>query len=243
MLFSLKSATAVSAAALSLVFATETFAADVTWNVSLWGKRRAFTEHVEKLAEEVADGLVVRCIETSEQTRRLASSLGVPLIPFEQVERIHLTVDGADEVDPQGQLIKGGGAALLREKIIANASDHMVVIADPSKQVERLGKFPLPVEVTPFGYTITAKLVYDVLAASGIDRPRVELRSLSNGELVVTDGGNHILDCHCERIPDAEALAARLSNVPGVVDHGLFIGLARTVIIGNENGATVFEFS
>ncbi|WP_300424286.1 ribose-5-phosphate isomerase RpiA [uncultured Hyphomonas sp.] len=198
---------------------------------------------VEMLAEEVADGLVVRCIETSEQTRRLASSLGVSLIPFEQVERIHLTVDGADEVDPQGQLIKGGGAALLREKIIANASDHMVVIADPSKQVERLGKFPLPVEVTPFGYTITAKLVYDVLAASGIDRPRVQLRSLTNGELVVTDGGNHILDCHCERIPDAEALAARLSNVPGVVEHGLFIGLARTVIIGNENGATVFEFS
>jgi ribose 5-phosphate isomerase A len=198
---------------------------------------------VEMLAEEVADGLVVRCIETSEQTRRLASSLGVPLIPFEQVERIHLTVDGADEVDPQGQLIKGGGAALLREKIIANASDHMVVIADPSKQVERLGKFPLPVEVTPFGYTITAKLVYDVLAASGIDRPRVQLRSLTNGELIVTDGGNHILDCHCERIPDAEALAARLSNVPGVVEHGLFIGLARTVIIGNENGATVFEFS
>ena len=198
---------------------------------------------VEMLAEEVADGLVVRCIETSEQTRRLASSLGVPLIPFEQVERIHLTVDGADEVDPQGQLIKGGGAALLREKIIANASDHMVVIADPSKQVERLGKFPLPVEVTPFGYTITAKLVYDVLAASGIDRPRVQLRSLTNGELVVTDGGNHMLDCHCERIPDAEALAARLSNVPGVVEHGLFIGLARTVIIGNENGATVFEFS
>ena len=198
---------------------------------------------VEMLAEEVVDGLVVRCIETCEQTRRLVSSLGVPLIPFEQVERIHLTVDGADEVDPQGQLIKGGGAALLREKIIANASDHMVVIADPSKQVERLGKFPLPVEVTPFGYTITAKLVYDVLAASGIDRPRVQLRSLTNGELVVTDGGNHILDCHCERIPDAEALAARLSNVPGVVEHGLFIGLARTVIIGNENGATVFEFS
>ena len=94
---------------------------------------------VEMLAEEVADGLVVRCIETSEQTRRLASSLGVPLIPFEQVERIHLTVDGADEVDPQGQLIKGGGAALLREKIIANASDHMVVIADPAREVSSAG--------------------------------------------------------------------------------------------------------
>ena len=198
---------------------------------------------VEMLADEVADGLLVKCIETSEQTRALATSLGVPLIPFEQVERINLTVDGADEVDAQGHLIKGGGAALLREKIIANASDHMVVIADPSKQVERLGAFPLPVEVTPFGYTITAKKVVDVLCAAGIDRPRVELRKQPGSmELLVTDGGNHILDCHCGRIPDAEALAARLSNVPGVVEHGLFIGIARTVIIGNENGATVFEF-
>ncbi|MEZ5954103.1 MAG: ribose-5-phosphate isomerase RpiA [Hyphomonas sp.] len=197
---------------------------------------------VDLLAEEIADGLVVRCIETSEQTRRQAESLGVPLIPFEQVDRIHLTVDGADEVDQAGNLIKGGGAALLREKIIANASDHMVVIADPSKQVERLGQFPLPVEVTPFGYTITARKVYDVLVASGIERPRVELRTQPDGKLVVTDGSNYILDCHCQRIPDAEALAARLSNVPGVVEHGLFIGIARTIIIGNENGATVFEF-
>ena len=148
----------------------------------------------------------------------------------------------ADEVDEHGFLIKGGGAALLREKIIANASDHMVVIADPSKQVERLGKFPLPVEVTPFGYTITAKKVYDALCSSGIDRPRVELRAQPGGRLVMTDGGNYILDCHCQRIPDAESLAARLSGVPGVVEHGLFIGIARTVIIGNEAGATVFEF-
>ncbi|MEQ8300966.1 MAG: ribose-5-phosphate isomerase RpiA [Hyphomonas sp.] len=198
---------------------------------------------VEMLADEVADGLLVRCIETSEQTRELATSLGVPLVPFEQIDRIHLTVDGADEVDSNGYLIKGGGAALLREKIIASASDHMVVIADPSKQVERLGAFPLPVEVTPFGYTITAKKVYDVLCAAGIDRPRVELRKQAGSmDLLVTDGGNHILDCHCGRIPDAEALAARLSNVPGVVEHGLFIDIARTVIIGNENGATVFEF-
>jgi ribose 5-phosphate isomerase A len=198
---------------------------------------------VEMLADEIADGLLVRCIETSEQTRDLATSLGIPLIPFEQIDRIHLTVDGADEVDSNGYLIKGGGAALLREKIIASASDHMVVIADPSKQVERLGAFPLPVEVTPFGYTITAQTVYDVLCAAGIDRPRVELRKQPGSiDLLVTDGGNYILDCHCGRIPDAEALAARLSNVPGVVEHGLFIDIARTVIIGNENGATVFEF-
>jgi ribose 5-phosphate isomerase A len=198
---------------------------------------------VEMLADEIADGLLVRCIETSQQTRDLATSLGIPLIPFEQIDRIHLTVDGADEVDSNGYLIKGGGAALLREKIIASASDHMVVIADPSKQVERLGAFPLPVEVTPFGYTITAQTVYDVLCAAGIDRPRVELRKQPGSiDLLVTDGGNYILDCHCGRIPDAEALAARLSNVPGVVEHGLFIDIARTVIIGNENGATVFEF-
>lgn len=197
---------------------------------------------VELLAEEVADGLLVRCVPTSEETRRLAESLGVPLIPVDQVDRLHLTVDGADEVDEAGRLIKGGGGALLREKIIAAASDHMVVIADPSKQVERLGGFPLPVEVTPFGFTITAKKIYDVLCASGIERPRVELRHDEDGDPFVTDGGNHILDCHCARIPDVEATAARLQDVPGIVEHGLFIGLARTVIIGNENGATVFEY-
>lgn len=197
---------------------------------------------VEALAEEIADGLIVRCIETSVQTRELAESLGVTLIPFEQVETIQLVVDGADEVDAKGQLIKGGGAALLREKIIANASDHMVVIADPSKQVERLGAFPLPVEVTPFGYTITARKVYEALVAVGVEKPRVELRKKPEDDaLLVTDGGNYILDCHCKSIPDAAALAARLSNVPGVVEHGLFIGIARTVIVGNENGAAVFK--
>ena len=141
-----------------------------------------------------------------------------------------------------GNLIKGGGAALLREKIIADASDHMVVIADPSKQVERLGQFPLPVEVTPFGFTITAKKVFDALCASGIDKPKVELRTTNGREPLVTDGGNHIVDCYCRRIPDADATAARLSSVPGVVEHGLFLGMARTVIIGNEGGAAVFEY-
>lgn len=197
---------------------------------------------VELLADEVADGLVVRGVPTSEATRRLAQSHGVPLIDVEQVEQIHLTVDGADEVDDQGHLIKGGGAALLREKIIANASDHMVVIADRSKHVERLGKFPLPVEVTVFGFTITAKKVFDVLEASGIDRPKVMLRTGAGHEPLVTDGGNFILDCHCGRIPDAEATAARLAAIPGVVEHGLFIGLARTVIIGEEDGVTIFEY-
>lgn len=198
---------------------------------------------VELLADEIADGLMVRCIETSEQTRRLATSLGIPLIPFEQADQIHLTVDGADEADREGNLIKGGGAALLREKIIANASDHMVVIADPTKLVDRLGVFPLPVEVTPFGYTITAKKVYDALVQSGVVRPRVELRKVAGTtDLLVTDGGNHILDCHCGQIPDVPQLAARLSSVPGVVEHGLFIGLARTVIVGTLTGTEIYEF-
>lgn len=197
---------------------------------------------VELLAEEVADGLVVRGVPTSEATRRLAEAHGVPLIAVDQVAQIHLTVDGADEADEQGNLIKGGGAALLREKIIANASDHMLVIADASKHVDRLGAFPLPVEVTQFGFTITAKKVFDVLEASGIERPKVQLRMGPENTPLITDGGNFILDCHCKRIPDAEATAARLSAIPGVVEHGLFIGLARTVIIGGEDGATIFEY-
>jgi ribose 5-phosphate isomerase A len=197
---------------------------------------------VEYLAEEIADGLVVRGVPTSEQTRRLADSLGVPLVDVEQVDRIHLTVDGADEVDQQAQLIKGGGAALLREKIIANASDLMVVIADSSKSVETLGKFPLPVEVTPFGYTITAKKVYDALCKAGVLKPMIKVRTGPGHKPIVTDGGNFILDCQCGIIPDAPMTAALLSNVPGVVEHGLFIDIARTVIVGSEDGATVFEY-
>jgi ribose 5-phosphate isomerase A len=197
---------------------------------------------VEYLAEEIADGLVVRGVPTSEQTRRLADSLGVPLVDVEQVDRIHLTVDGADEVDQQAQLIKGGGAALLREKIIANASDLMVVIADSSKSVETLGKFPLPVEVTPFGYTITAKKVYDALCKAGVLKPMIKVRTGPGHKPIGTDGGNFILDCQCGIIPDAPMTAALLSNVPGVVEHGLFIDIARTVIVGSEDGATVFEY-
>ncbi|MEO9968796.1 MAG: ribose-5-phosphate isomerase RpiA [Hyphomonadaceae bacterium] len=197
---------------------------------------------VELLADEVADGLIVRGVPTSAQTQRLAEAHGIPLLPVDQVQQIHVTVDGADEADGQGQLIKGGGAALLREKIIANASDHMVVIADPSKQVEQLGAFALPVEVTQFGFTLTAKKVFDALTASGVARPNVSLRQGEDNQPIVTDGGNYILDCKCGVIPDAKATALALSHVPGVVEHGLFIGLARTVIIGSQDGAAVFEY-
>ena len=197
---------------------------------------------VELLAEEMADGLMIRGVPTSEATRRLAESHGIPLIPVETVERIHLTVDGADEVDGHGRLIKGGGAALLREKIIAAASDHMIVIADETKKVEQLGRFPLPVEVTPFGYTITAKKVFDALCKAGVDRPQVTVREgLRGGRPLLTDGGNHIVDCHCGVIPDPERAAQLLSAIPGVVEHGLFIGIARTVIIGREDSVEIIE--
>ncbi len=197
---------------------------------------------VELLAEEIADGLMIKGVPTSEDTRRLAESLGIPLLPIEQVDRIHLTVDGADEVDDKAQLIKGGGAALLREKIIANASDLMIVIADPSKQVELLGAFPLPVEVTPFGYTITAKKVYDALKAAGVARPKIDVRTSGANKPIITDGGNYILDCRCTVIPDAPKAAKLLANVPGVVEHGLFIDIARTVIIGRDDGAAIIEY-
>jgi len=197
---------------------------------------------VEFLADEISDGLVVRGVPTSEQTRRLADSLGVPMVDVEQVDRIHLTIDGADEVDQSAQLIKGGGAALLREKIIADASDLMIVIADSSKHVEALGQFPLPVEVTPFGYTITAKKVYDALKKAGVLKPMIKVRTDAGHKPLVTDGGNYILDCACGMIPDPGQAAHYLAAIPGVVEHGLFINLARTVIIGSEDGATIFEY-
>ncbi len=198
---------------------------------------------IEFLADEVADGLLIKGVPTSKETQRLAESLGIPLIPVEQVERIHLTVDGADEIDPTANLIKGGGAALLREKIIANASDHMVVIADGSKAVDALGQFPLPVEVTPFGFTITAKKVYDALCKSGVEKPIVKLREAAKpGSPIVTDGGNNILDCSCGIIPNPSATAHGLSAIPGVVEHGLFLNMARTVIIGDDEGAEILEF-
>lgn len=198
---------------------------------------------IEFLADEVADGLVIRGVPTSEATRKLAEAHGIPLIPVEQIERIHLTVDGADEIDPGAILIKGGGAALLREKIIANASDHMVVIADAGKAVDQLGKFPLPVEVTPFGFTLTAKKVYDALCATGVNKPIVRLREQAGSEgPLVTDGNNYILDCSCGVIPNPAATANALANIPGVVEHGLFVNLARTIILGDDEGAEILEF-
>lgn len=184
----------------------------------------------------------IKGVPTSENTARVAREAGVPVIAVDQADRIDVTIDGADEVDGRFRLIKGGGGCLLREKIIAHASDLMVVVVDETKLVEDLGAFALPVEVDPFGFTITAKKVYDALTASGVIRPEVNLRALGDGhDPFITDGGHFILDCACQRLPDPEAVAARLAAIPGVVEHGLFINLARAVIVGEEEGARVLE--
>ncbi|MGE0741856.1 MAG: ribose-5-phosphate isomerase RpiA [Hyphomonadaceae bacterium] len=195
---------------------------------------------VRQLGERVRQGLRVKGVPTSEATRNLAEQVGVPLLEISQVTAIDVDVDGADEIDPAFRLIKGGGGALLREKIVAAASKHMVVIADETKWVETLGAFPLPVEVTRFGFALTQARVQEALRDTGCAGDEVALRvSGKANEPVITDGGNYILDAHAQRIPDAEALSDALKRIAGVVEHGLFIGLSRTVILGKAKGADV----
>jgi ribose 5-phosphate isomerase A len=178
---------------------------------------------IRMLGEQVSNGLRVRGIPTSERSRDLALSLGIPLTTFDECTEIDVAVDGADEVDPHLRLIKGGGGALLREKIVASAAKQLVIVADASKRVPVLGKFPLPVEVIKFARALVARKI----AALGAD---VELRVNLDGKPYLTDEGNYILDCRFGQIRDADALACQLSDMPGVVEHGLFIGMASTVL-------------
>src|SRR5881396_1785065 len=180
---------------------------------------------VRSLGERVQAGLKIRGIPTSQRTRELAESVGIPLTTLEEFPDIEVTIDGADEIDPELQLIKGGGGALLREKIVASASKRMVVIADSSKQVSRLGRFPLPVEVIAFAETVIRKKI----AALGAS---VKLRQYAYGNPFTTDEGHHILDCSFGEISDPPALARELKTMPGVVEHGLFISLATVALIG-----------
>lgn len=177
----------------------------------------------------MAAGLDVRCVATSEATAAQAKGLGVPLATLDELPELDLTVDGADEVDPLLNLIKGGGGALLREKIVAAASKRMAVIADETKLVSRLGAFPLPVEVVPFGLAATRRHIEREAAALGLEGP-IRLRQKGAAPFL-TDGGHYILDCSFGAIADAARLAETLSRIPGVVEHGLFIGYARTAII------------
>jgi len=195
---------------------------------------------VDLVGKAVAGGLDVICVPTSEVTRRQAEALGIPLTDLETTPELDLTVDGADELGPGLALIKGGGGALLREKIVAATSARMVVIADASKHVAMLGKYPLPIEVNHFGMGPTEAAIRRVMsefhAEGGLER-----RIGADGAAYVTDGGHAILDAFFGRIPDPEALAAALIDIPGVVQHGLFIGLCRRAYVAGPSGVDVLD--
>jgi ribose 5-phosphate isomerase A len=182
---------------------------------------------VRFLAEHVHAGLKIRGIPTSVRTKELAKTAGIPLTTLDEVQCIDVTIDGADEFDPQLNLIKGGGGALLHEKIVASASRLLVIIADSSKQVPVLGKFPLPVEVVPFAQALVARKI-EALGA------KVKIRQTAEGNCFLTDEHHHILDCHFGQIPDPPALAHKLEAMPGVVEHGLFIGMANVVLVARN---------
>lgn len=194
---------------------------------------------VDLLGARVSLGFACLCVPTSEQTAAQAKGLGIPLTTLEETPHLDLTVDGADEVGPGLSLIKGAGGALLREKIVAAASDRMVVIADATKTVDNLGRFALPVEVNPFGLGVTTRAVAAVMKKAGAEGTPV-LRQ-KDGKPVVTDGGHYILDALFGRISAPEALSLALWEVPGVVEHGLFLGLCKRAYVAGSNGIEIID--
>ncbi|MBV1693948.1 MAG: ribose-5-phosphate isomerase RpiA [Hyphomicrobiales bacterium] len=195
---------------------------------------------VELLGAKVKSGFDVLCVPTSEATAAQARSLGIPLTTLDDTPELDLTIDGADELDAALRLIKGGGGALLREKIVACASDRMVVIADAAKEVATLGRFPLPIEVVRFGLAATRNMIVDMAAEAGC-AGEIVLRMGADGKPYLTDGGNFIVDCRFGTIPDPEALDAVLHDIPGVVEHGLFVGIADAAIIARPTGVVLIE--
>jgi ribose 5-phosphate isomerase A len=197
-------------------------------------------EHfVRELGKRVKTGLKVRATSTSERTEALAREAGIPVFTLDELGVPDITVDGADEVDAELRLIKGGGGALLREKVVASASKRMIVIADGSKRVAALGAFPLPVEIVTFAPQTTMRRIAEAAARAGC---RGNLTHLRGGEHPFrTDQGNYIADVACEFIPNPDELARALCAIPGVVEHGLFIGLCQTLILGHGTGVEVVE--
>lgn len=189
---------------------------------------------VDGLGEKVKAGLDVLCVPTSEATRAQAESLNIPLADLGQLKHLDLVVDGADEIDPALNLVKGGGGALLREKIVAAASGRMVVIADETKWVKTLGAFPLPVEVNSFAHEASAEAVKEVLKETG-HKPDLALRLDAGGNVFKTDSGHVIYDCRIEAIKNPSALAAALLEIPGVMEHGLFISMAAKVYLAYQD--------
>ena len=190
------------------------------------GSGSTAAEMVRLLGDKVRAGLAIRAVGSSAVTEALAREAGIPLIALADVDALDVTIDGADEVDPKGRMIKGRGGALLREKVLAAHSKQLVIIIDRRKQVAVLGAAPVPVEVTPFAAAIVAR---DLAALGG----RAVLRTTAGGAPYVTDGGNHILDTAFGPIADPDALAARLDGTVGVVEHGLFVGFSPTIVVGD----------
>ncbi len=203
------------------------------------GSGSTVNELIRLLAKMVKDGFDVIGVPASSYSKDLCDELGVPLTTLDEAPILDLVIDGADEIDPQLNLIKGGGAALLREKIIAAASGRMLVIADESKIVDSLGKFPLPVEVVPFGLEATRQMMQNCLDAEGLQGEMI-LR-MSGEKPLVTDNGNYILDCHLQAISNPKSLAKRLEVIPGVVEHGLFIDMAVRAYVAGTDEIRVLE--
>jgi ribose 5-phosphate isomerase A len=195
---------------------------------------------VDLLGQRVAAGLDIVGVPTSETTASQARSLGIPLSDLDTLDRLDVTVDGADELDAGLNLIKGGGGALLREKIVAAASDAMIVIADGSKVVQTLGRFPLPIEVNRFGLGATRRAIAAVMAGHKAEG-ELKLRGEAEGKPFVTDGGHLILDAFFGRISQPEALSTELLNIPGVVQHGLFLNMCRKAYVATPNGVETLQ--
>jgi ribose 5-phosphate isomerase A len=192
---------------------------------------------VRILGERVAAGLRVTGVASSKSTAELAQEVGVRLADLNEIDELDMTIDGADEIDAKGRMIKGGGASLLWEKIVACASKTMVCIVDESKRVERLGRFALPVEVIPFAWRSTERQLRKLFAAQGLGNPQIDVRGGLEKPLI-TDSGHYLLDCHLQAIRDPDALGEKLNQIPGVVENGLFIGIATNAVVGYADGKT-----
>lgn len=186
---------------------------------------------IMKIGELVKNGLKIKGVPTSKATEELANSLNIPLLPIEEVEKIDVTIDGSDEFDPQKNLIKGGGAALLREKIIASVTDFYVIIADAAKGSEHLGSFAVPVEITPFAKEITIAQLKALKC-----EPKLRVK---DGKVVITDNQNYIVDCKFDKIEDPAAMSQSMNMIPGVVENGLFPGMANVIISEDGKGSTI----
>lgn len=183
---------------------------------------------IHAIANKIKEGMQIKAIATSKQSELMALELGMQIFTFADTTHLDITIDGADEVDENLNLIKGGGGALLREKIVGSATKFYIIIADETKRVKTLGTFPLPVEVVKFGYQHTVKLMEKLGCTTSIRK--------TEAEPFITDNGNYIFDCSFGTIPNPESLHQAINSIPGVVDNGLFVGMANVVVVGKNNG-------